>query len=496
VINGQLPVLNNGSSCGTSRPFFGSPDVAKYGAVGLDLDVSEGTGPTAALGPIQASKSADGKRDVYRISPSEVLPLTQHLGHHEVDGRHLWIAVEDGKVIVADDVDHEFMNAYMEGCSPLQASARVGSIRGLDDVAAWQAAVKFLGRLAAAGFIDGIRGYHSVKKIRPHSFARFHLTQRCQLECIHCYTNSSPHLPRDGELSVERWIRLVEEFADNGGEKILFTGGEALVYQGCIEIMRRAHDRRLEVTLFSNGILIPRHIEELKQVADIVQVSVDGPNAETHDAVRGEGSFKKAMRAIHLLLDAGIKTRVSTTIMTNNWAAVKRGLPAFIGEFESTELTFRISYGAMSHGRGTNLDHSLDTQEVRRFVDALLTRVKTTENRDEGPNVVQKISGCGYAEQLVIAPDGLVYPCHLLSGALGHVDDMPVKEITRHLVRTAQTFGVDNRKGCGTCDLRNLCGGTCRVEDEKHTGSRLITTCTPEDKLLKKRFLVNRYRPA
>ena len=47
----------------------------------------------------------------------------------------------------------------------------------------------------------------------------------------------------------------------------------------------------------------------------------------------------------------------------------------------------------------------------------------------------------------------------------------------------------------GTCDLRNLCGGSCRVEDEKHTGSRLITTCTPEDKLRKKRFLVNRYRP-
>ena len=95
----------------------------------------------------------------------------------------------------------------------------------------------------------------------------------------------------------------------------------------------------------------------------------------------------------------------------------------------------------------------------------------------------------------MIAPNGLVYPCHLLSGALGHVDDLPVKEITRYLVRTAEAFSVDHRNGCGTCDLRHLCGGSCRVEDEKHTGSRLITTCTPEDKLRKKRFLVNRYRP-
>jgi hypothetical protein len=33
------------------------------------------------------------------------------------------------------------------------------------------------------------------------------------------------------------------------------------------------------------------------------------------------------------------------------------------------------------------------------------------------------------------------------------------------------------------------------VEDEKHVMSRLITTCTPEDKLSKKRFLARRYRP-
>ena len=496
VINGQLPVLNNGHLPDHApRPVFGSPEVAKYGAVGLNIRLPDWPGQSGSNDAIPASKSEDGQRDVFQVSSVEPLPLVDHLAHHEVDDHHLWIAVEDGKVIVADDADHEIMKAYVEGCSPVDASARLERVLGLDGDAAWQATLAFLGRLAAGGFVKGIQGYYAVKKIRPHSFARFHLTQRCQLECVHCYTDSSPHLPKDGELTAERWIELVDEFADNGGEKILFTGGEALVFRGCIDVMRRAHERGLEVTLFSNGILIPRYIEELKEVADIVQISVDGPGAESHDAIRGPGSFKKAMRAIHLLLDAGIETRVSTTIMMNNWPSIKRDLPGFIAEFENTALSFRISYGAMPHGRGTNLDHSLDTAAVRRFVDGMLSRVRTTENRDEGRNVVQKISGCGYAEQLVIAPNGLVYPCHLLSGALGHVDDLPVKEITRYLVRTAEAFSVDHRNGCGTCDLRHLCGGSCRVEDEKHTGSRLITTCTPEDKLRKKRFLVNRYRP-
>lgn len=482
-------------SCNVARPVFGSPEVARYGAIGLDPEyIDTPTRETPRLA-IKSVKSEDGKRDVYYVSEIEPLPIIVGLAHHEVDGYHLWIAVEDGKLIVGDDTDHEIMKAFIEGASAVEVAERVERTLRLESSRAWTATMTFLGRLAAAGFVTGIPGYHSVKKIRPHSFARFHLTQRCQLECVHCYTDSSPHLPSDQELSVNRWIQLVDEFADNGGEKILFTGGEALVYRGCIDIMRRAHERGLEVTLFSNGILIPRYIEELKEVADIVQISVDGPSEESHDAIRGKGSFKKAMRAIYLLLDAGIETRVSTTIMMNNWSAIKKDLPKLIAAFENTELSFRISYGAMAHGRGTNLDHSLDTQEVRQFVDKLLSRVKTTENRSEGPNVIQKISGCGYAEQLVIAPDGLVYPCHLLSGALGHVDDLPVKEITRYLARTARAFSVDNRVGCSTCDLRNLCGGSCRVEDEKHTMSRLITTCTDEDKLRKKRFLVSRYRP-
>lgn len=480
---------------GPPRPRFGDPDRAPYGAVGL----AEETGPrpdapATDAGSIQRT-GGDDDHERYELRAGEVLPLVGQLAHHQVDDDHLWIAVEDGKLIVCDDVEHEVMAALAGSLPPALAAGHILTRFGLEPRQAQDAVAAFLGRLAAAGFIRGIQGHHTVKKIRPHAFARFHLTQRCQLECVHCYTESSPHLPKDGELSVERWLQLVDDFADNGGEKILFTGGEALVHRGCIDIMRRAHQRGLEVTLFSNGILVPRHIDDLVEVADIVQISIDGPSAASHDAVRGEGSFDKAVRAIRALLDAGIETRVSTTIMLNNWDAIRRELPAFIAQFEDTSLSFRISYGVMPHGRGTTLDHSLDTAEVRRFVDAMLNRVRTTENRDEGPNAIQKISGCGYAEQLVIAPDGIVYPCHLLSGGLGHVDDLPLSEITTYLVRTAEAFSVNHRQGCSSCDLRNLCGGSCRVEDEKHTGSRLITTCTPDEKLRKVRFLARRYRP-
>jgi radical SAM protein with 4Fe4S-binding SPASM domain len=473
------------------RPVFGSPEVAKYGALGLEVTL-----PDPVPAPASGDVGGDRKKDVYQISQVEPLPLVESLAHHKVDNDHLWIGVADGSLVVLDDAENKLMKAFVAGMSPEAVMARAEKVLGLDADTAFKETAALVGRLAAAGMVRGIRGYHAVKEIRVNRFARFHLTNRCQLECVHCYTASSPHLPRENELSTERWLELVDDFADNGGVKILFTGGEALVHRGCIEIMMRAKRRGLHVTLFSNGILIPRHVEALKECADIVQISVDGPNQESHDGVRGEGSFEKALRAIRVLLDAKIETRVSTTVMAENWEAIKKDFPNFVARFEGTELGYRMSYGAMSHGRGEDLDHdNLDVNESRQFVDKVLTRIRTTENRSEGANVVTKISGCGYAEQLVISAEGLVYPCHLLSGALGHVNDLPMKDIHRYLERTVKAFGVDNRQGCSTCDLRNLCGGSCRVQDEKFTGSRLITTCGPEEKLRKKRFLVNRYRP-
>lgn len=467
------------------RPTFGSPEVAAYGASGL-VEMEE-------LAPPLRAPEVGG--DV-ELDPDLPLKLISRLAHHLVDEAHLWIAVDEGKILVADDSDNAMLSAFIAGRSPAEVAVELQDAEGLNHRQAWNATLALVGRIVAAGLIEGVRGYHAVKKVRPHVFARFHLTNRCQLECVHCYTSSSPTLPSDDELPVERWLQLVDDFADNGGEKALFTGGEALVYTGCIEVMRRARERGLEVTLFSNGVLVPRYLADIKQTAHIVQISIDGPSAETHDAIRGKGQFGKAMKAVRVLLDAGIETRISTTVMTNNWTAIERDFPKMVDEFKDTDLAFRVSYGAMPHGRGVSLDHNLDTAAVRRFVDQLLTKVKTTENREEDCNVVQKISGCGYAEQLVVAPDGMVYPCHLMSGALGHIDDLPLSGITRYLKRTSDAFSVDHRLGCGTCDLRHLCGGTCRVEDEKHTGSRLVTTCTPEEKLRKKRFLVRRYSPS
>src|SRR6202007_2313694 len=112
----------------------------------------------------------------------------------------------------------------------------------------------------------------------PERFARFHLTKACQLECIHCYADSSPHVDRSGALSTERWRHLLDGFSANGGERVLFTGGEALLHKRCVPLMMRGSELGLEVTLFTNGMQIPKYAEQIRDCVDIVQVSLDGPD--------------------------------------------------------------------------------------------------------------------------------------------------------------------------------------------------------------------------
>jgi sulfatase maturation enzyme AslB (radical SAM superfamily) len=248
----------------------------------------------------------------YRISRNSPLPLPGTLSHRRLGERHLWIGVEEGTAIVLGHADHAILRELRDGKSPAEVVSALNSSASVEE--RWKNVNGLIGRLATAGFIRGVEGYTDSWEPAPSRFMRLHLTQRCNLTCIHCYADSSPYVPSDGELPVERWLRVIDDFADAGGERVLFTGGEPLVYAGCPQLLRRARQRGLDVTLFSNGILIDRYLDVIRECVDQVQISIDGPDAETNDPIRGQGSFQRAKAAVDTLLAAGVRVRISLAI--------------------------------------------------------------------------------------------------------------------------------------------------------------------------------------
>ncbi|MBS1868966.1 MAG: radical SAM protein [Actinobacteria bacterium] len=417
------------------------------------------------------------------------LPLVAPLAHRRVDGAHLWVAVEQGAVLVFDDADDARFRQLAQGASPRAiASRELGRTADGDDVARHLG--DLLGRIASAGFLTSTSGLHGSRVPTPHRFARLHLTKACQLQCVHCYADSSPTVDRSGERPLAWWRALLDELAEVGTERVLFTGGEALVHRGCLGLMEHAKTLGLHVTLFTNGIKVPKLIDRIAASCDQVQVSLDGPSPEINDPIRGKASYSRAVRALDALLETDVQVRVGITSMASNWEAWREQFARFAERFAHTDLEYKMSFGITEHGRAEGIGEQLDPEAAKAQVERLLSGRRGSQL---GPRVTRRTTGCGYFEQIVVGPDGTLYPCHLLDAPLGNADDKPLGAWVEELTHLATLFSVDYTDGCASCDIRYLCGGTCRVMNAKRTGSRLITTCTDADKQRRYRNLVKYY---
>ena len=85
--------------------------------------------------------------------------------------------------------------------------------------------------------------------------AALELTYRCNHACRFC---SCPWfagmIKPSAEMSVDEWKRLIDEFAANGVRQFSFTGGEALMKEGCLDLVDFASKR----ALISLGVFSPQ----------------------------------------------------------------------------------------------------------------------------------------------------------------------------------------------------------------------------------------------
>jgi len=137
----------------------------------------------------------------------------------------------------------------------------------------------------------------------------------CNLRCSYCLVKSSPNTPRRF-LGVANVKQLIDEAVELGFTEIFLTGGEPFILNDVYELLRYS-SARLKTTVLTNAMLLRgTRLERLCEIADenlVLQVSLDGGNAEDHDHYRGRGSWQKAVDGIKLLQARGFRVRLSTT---------------------------------------------------------------------------------------------------------------------------------------------------------------------------------------
>lgn len=143
-------------------------------------------------------------------------------------------------------------------------------------------------------------------------YLELQLSDRCNLECRHCYLGQSRHQ----DLSFERVLGILDQFEEIQGLRLLLSGGEPLLHPQFWKINDLLRNYDFRSVLLTNGTLITKKVAKRLQVHE-VQVSLDGMK-EGHESLRGKGTFLKALMAIDYLHEAGIQVSVATMIHKDN----------------------------------------------------------------------------------------------------------------------------------------------------------------------------------
>ena len=150
---------------------------------------------------------------------------------------------------------------------------------------------------------------------REVNYLRVSVTQRCNLNCLYCGTDS----PDTHELTAAELEAVARAFAGLGFQKVRLTGGEPLIRQDIIEIAERIGAvpgiQKLAVT--TNGVLLEQSAAALKGAGvDAVNVSLDTTDEENYTRLTGVNALQKVLRGLDAALTAGIRhVRVNAVLI-------------------------------------------------------------------------------------------------------------------------------------------------------------------------------------
>src|SRR2546426_1410085 len=114
----------------------------------------------------------------------------------------------------------------------------------------------------------------------------WNLTQRCNLECAHCYMSAHAAADTRGELTTEECRRVIDEIAAvNPNVFLILTGGEPFLRKDLFDIAAYAAEKTFTVVFGTNGVLLREKEAKLMRQHGVLgaSISLDSLDRERHD---------------------------------------------------------------------------------------------------------------------------------------------------------------------------------------------------------------------
>lgn len=145
------------------------------------------------------------------------------------------------------------------------------------------------------------------------------ITNKCNLQCIHCYTDSSPKSELTGNMATEDWLKIINEAADHGCEDLQLIGGEPMLHPDFKEIAAFASKKIKSVEVFTNSTLLNDATVNFIHENNIkIATSFYSNNEAIHSEItNNKSSYTNTLKNIRKLINKGIFVRVGLIAMDN-----------------------------------------------------------------------------------------------------------------------------------------------------------------------------------
>jgi len=152
---------------------------------------------------------------------------------------------------------------------------------------------------------------------RKHNYLRISLLEKCNLRCTYCMPADGIALsPKASLMTADEIFGIAQTFAQNGVDKIRLTGGEPLLRKDFPEIVSKLASLDISLSITTNGILIDRHIDVLKQFKiKKINLSLDTLVASKFHTITLRNQFQKVIDNLHLLLNHDFHVKVNVVLM-------------------------------------------------------------------------------------------------------------------------------------------------------------------------------------
>ncbi len=281
------------------------------------------------------------------------------------------------------------------------------------------------------------------KKVKNISYI---LTDRCNLKCTHC-SYSAKHISETEIKNICVNLDVLKKIISLAPDELSVTGGEPLLATNFSALMNMLNESFAgKVTLCTNATMIDeKNAADLCNCFDSFDISLDGYDEASSDAIRGKGVFKRVLKSINILKNNGAKNiKLSCAVKRDDDSARN----AFTELCKSLEVEPIIRQMSLSGRAAENkLDDASD-------LSSFLT-----------PTILSCNDCAGGTTMLTVDWDGNVFPCNNFTQKeykIGNLlDDDILALIGRNdnamWFKNFSQYLPDKRKECENCEVNLFC---------------------------------------